>query len=154
MKHNVTLLSDSMTKNVDTSYIQRKTPAHVIPVPWGGDIGKTVDFIQSNADTMKSQPIIIHTGTNDVVKKSQFTTERHFKRLEGNGYLRHHEYTQLAVCGVILVAKRPACNKGSTIRITSYRYVCENGWTFIDNDFIDNSIVPKRRRDSLEHFRR
>lgn len=76
MKNNITLLSNSM--HVDTSYIQRKT-ARVTTVPQVGNICKMVDFIQCNAERLNSQPIIIHTGTNDVVNESQFTTERRLK---------------------------------------------------------------------------
>ena len=64
-----------MLENVDTNYIQHKASARVIPMPQGGNIGKTVHFIQSNAERLKSHLLIIHTGTNDVVIYTSVTPD-------------------------------------------------------------------------------
>lgn len=139
-KRTVTLIADSIPKHIDTDFIKRKTSAKVCYIQEGGNISKTTDFIQDNADELKDQPIIIHTGTNDVVRESSQTTERRLLRLVTN--LRHHKYKHVSLSSIVC--------RSSTVRIqdtikqhnTMLQMTClRNKWLYIDNDAINSECL-------------
>ena len=138
--HTVTIIGDSMPKHIDCDYIRRKSAANVCYKQEGGDIGKTIDFIQNNADSLRTQPIIILTGTNDVVREGSQTTERRFQRLEAN--LLHYKYEHVAISSIIYRSSTPRVQESIKRQNTFLQMVClRNKWTFIDNDFIDRSCL-------------
>ena len=67
-----------LPKQVDVGYVRRKTSTEVNLLHSGKYISSTVDYIQDNAQTLHSQSIIIHKGTDDVVCESYMTTEHRF----------------------------------------------------------------------------
>ena len=88
-----------MPKEVDVQYMKRKTSTDVTVMRTVGSVSKTIDFIQDNTDTFKNTPVIIHTGTNDVIRERCHVTERRFERLEAN--LKHHQYAHVAISSIV-----------------------------------------------------
>ena len=124
-----------MPKDIICVYIKRKAAVDVHYVSGGGNIGKTVDYIQQHADELRDKPVILHTGTNDVVRDGSRTTEHRLQRLGSN--LKHNGYSCVALSGII--------HRSSTERVSnsvkrlSFVLQCmclRNKWTYKDNDFI------------------
>ena len=139
-KHTVTVISDSIPKNINQDYILRKTSAKVTLVREGQDVSKVVDYIQSCAEKLRSEPIVIHTGTNNVTREHEQTTKKRLDRLEAN--LRHYKYEHVAMSGIV--------HQNSSIKVRNkinllnehVQMMCaRNGWLYIDNDYIDSSCI-------------
>eukprot|EP00918_Siedleckia_nematoides_P017708 GHVU01038027.1.p1 GENE.GHVU01038027.1~~GHVU01038027.1.p1 ORF type:complete len:172 (-),score=11.61 GHVU01038027.1:729-1244(-) len=131
---------NTLLRSVDADFIKRKTSADLDYVHQGGNISKTVDFIQDNAASLHSEPIIIHTGTNDVVHESQITTERRFRRLEVN--LLYHKYSKVAISSIIYrdapLRVRASIKK---LNVMLCMMCTRNKWIFIDNDALNDSSL-------------
>ena len=70
VQYKITVLIDSMSKQVNCDYIQEKTSAELRILQTGRNIAATVNFIQDNVTELRSHPVIIHTGTNNVAHES------------------------------------------------------------------------------------
>ena len=140
VKHNVTLISDSVPKNIDVNYIQRKTAAKVSVLREGRDVNKTVDYIQDHAACLRSSHIVLHTGTNNVLRESEHITMRRFDRLETN--LVHHKYEHVSVSSIVHHNSRDKVREKIKNLNDHLQLMCSrNGWSYIDNDNIDASCL-------------
>ena len=80
------MITDSIRKQVDCDYIWKKTSAGIRVWQTGRKIGANVDFIQDSGADLRSQPIIIHTGKNDVMHDSCTTTQNRLQIEDGGQF--------------------------------------------------------------------
>ena len=138
-EHTVTLVCDSIPKNLDTGYLARKTSTTVKITRTGSTIGHTVDHIQDHARD-RDTPVIIHTGTNHLEKEGVSTTIRRLERLEAN--LLHHKYKRVMISSVVHRNESPVTHtKITTINNRLAMMCAKHRWTFVDNDNIDETCL-------------
>ena len=138
--YTVTVIADSIPKHLNKDYILRKTSANVDIKHEGMDISSTVNFIQDNAESLRSQPIIIHTGTNHVMREGSAVTEKRLQRLETN--LVFHKYSKVAFSSIVQRNSTPRTYQNIKHVNEMIQLMClKHGWSYIDNDYIDSKCI-------------
>jgi hypothetical protein len=138
--HFVTVVADSIPKHVNKDYILRKTSTNVNITPEAMTIQDATTYIQYNADSLRSRPLIIHTGTNNVAREHPSITQQRLERLEAN--LTLNNLTDVAFSSIVYRNATPwVCEKINYANELINMMCSKNGWTYIDNDFIDYTCV-------------
>jgi hypothetical protein len=138
--HFVTVLSDSIPKRIDKDYILRKTSTNVNINPEGMTIQDATTYIQYNADSLRTRPLIIHTGTNNVAREHPSITQQRLERLEANLVL--NKLSNVVFSSIVYRNATPwVCEKINYANELINMMCSKNGWTYIDNDFIDYTCV-------------
>lgn len=157
-KLNVTILSDSVLKKVDskrTEALCSEANCQFTLVPHTYTIGEAVSRIQSPSkrklpthlqstqctNINPDDPIVIHTGTNHIEKESAKTTTHRLERLEYN--LQRRGYKKVALSSIVY---RRTDNIFESSKIATLNNVIltictRNGWTYIDNDNVDDACI-------------
>jgi hypothetical protein len=137
----VTILSDSMLRNIDISRTEAlcsEANCNIKVIHEAGDIGSATDFVQ---DTYASRddPVIIHTGTNHVERESLQTTIQRLERLEWN--LVKQRYSRVALSSIVYRRShlRSTHEKISALNNVLLSMCSRNNWTYIDNDNLDEA---------------
>jgi hypothetical protein len=134
------LFCDSIPKKIDKQYLTRKCSVDVKLVQNGFKMGPLVDHIMDE-ETECETPVIIHTGTNHIVKESAKRTIDRFIKLEYN--LARRKFQRVLLSSIVY---RGDCDAESRENIklvnTRLHMMCnKNKWTFIDNDNIDETCL-------------
>ena len=136
LKHSVSILCDSVPRDLNTDYIGRKTSVCALVIRDAPKVGPAVTHIQK----LPPRPIIIHTGTNHIGNESVGRTIQRYERLEYN--LVRSEYKQVAISSIVHRQGPPRMHNDITTINTRLAMMCStNEWTFIDNDNIDDECL-------------
>ena len=135
------MICDSIQKNLDTAYVQRKSAVAVEIVREGRDVNTTVDHIQDHARYLRDAHIVIHTGTNNVVicpYGGENTTIWRLELLEAN--LQHHKYKSVTVSSIVHhISSKKVRDKIVAIKEHVQMMCVRSKWLYTDNDNIDDS---------------
>ena len=136
LKHQVTILCDSVPRDINTDYIARKTSVRAFVIRDAPKVGPAVNHIQK----LPPKPIIIHSGTNHIGNESVSRTIQRYERLEYN--LVRNEFKQVAISSIVHRQGPPRMYNDITTINTRLAMMCStNEWTFIDNDNIDDECL-------------
>ena len=97
----VTIISDSMTKNLNHGYTCRETSVGCSCRDCDRGSKHRLQTIMNRADSLREKPTIIHTGTNNVVKENFHRVRDSFLRLEDN--LRRLKYKTVTISKSVLL---------------------------------------------------
>jgi hypothetical protein len=139
----VTILTDSILRNVDvkrTESLCGEGQCKLTFMRSAGNIGSAVDCIQRDA-IPRTEPVVIHTGTNHVEDEIPKKTIDRFERLATN--LRAQKYERVALSSIVYrrsFSSRTR-NRIQTINTALSELCTKNQWFFIDNDNVDESCL-------------
>jgi hypothetical protein len=139
----VTILTDSILRNVDvkrTESLCGEGQCKMTFMRSAGNIGSAVDCIQRDA-IPRTEPVVIHTGTNHVEDEIPKKTIDRFERLATN--LRAQKYERVALSSIVYRRSfsTRTRNRIQTINTALSELCTKNQWVFIDNDNVDESCL-------------
>lgn len=157
-KFKVTVFSDSVLKKVNiqrTESLCSEANCQFTLVPDTYTIGQAVSRIQGPSkhelpahlqptqiiNLSPEDPVIIHTGTNHIEKESVYSTTLRLERLEYN--LKCEGYKRVALSSIVYRRTDNLHERGKIAALNNIILtICtRNGWTYIDNDNVDDSCI-------------
>ena len=137
-----TVLSDSMLRKVDVLRVEKlssDTNSELIFVQDADNIDAAIRSIQGKAISRRD-PLIIHTGTNHVQRESVNSITRRLEHLESS--LLYQRYQRVALSSVVYRRSNWFVREKITAVNDIILAICtRNGWTYIDNDNVDESCI-------------
>jgi hypothetical protein len=137
-----TVLSDSVLAKVDvnrTEDLSSEANCELIFVHDAGDIDATIRCVQK--DTLsRSDPLVIHTGTNNIRGEGVHGIVRRLETLEST--LQDECYQRVALSSIVYRRSgRRVREKISMLNDAIHSICARNEWTYIDNDNLDESCI-------------
>ena len=138
---NVTLLSDSVLRSLDTRRTQDlcgDANCKLNVADMAVSIGAAVDTLLGDS-IPREDPVVVHTGTNHVERENVYTITRRLERLE----YTLQKYSRVALSSIVhrRSDSKNVREKIVTLNTTLLEMCTKNNWVFIDNDNVDESCL-------------